>query len=311
MIFWMMDDETNEAALYPPLLLEEHAMKLISALSALLLTTSAWATPDLLVNSVKMPAWVERNTQRLPLTVGMELHNGDTVITGENSRVLLNAADGSNIKLGAQARLIFSDLAQHKNEQPLFSAALNVLQGAFRFTTHAAAKLRNREVVIKVASATIGIRGTDVWGKAAATDKDIVCLIEGKISVNYLDQPAFAMEEPLSFYQMPKSAPPAAVAKVDLGQLQKWAAETEIAPGQGASRLDGHWKLDLMTVDNESLALNAYDELRTAGYAVRIVPLQTGRYSLRISQLPSRTEALALASQLTGKMGITAPVVTR
>lgn len=286
-------------------------MKLITALIPLCLVTSAWAEPDMLVSGVKMPAWVERGAQRLPLAPGMELSNGDILLTGQNSRVLLKAADGSDIKLGESARLALSGLAQKRDGQPLFSAALNVLKGAFRFTTSAVARLRGREVKVKVAGATVGIRGTDVWGKAAETDKDVVCLIEGKISVNYLDEPAFVMDEPLSFYKMPKNAAPAPVAKVDMEQLKKWAAETEIAAGQGAARTGGVWKVDLKTVEGEAATLTAYDELRAAGYDARILPLDAGKYRLYIMQLPSRDEAAALARELTGKMGIDSPAVSR
>ena len=35
---------------------------------------------------------------------------------------------------------------------------------------------------IRVATVTAGIRGTDLWGKSAA-DRQIVCLIEGRIEV--------------------------------------------------------------------------------------------------------------------------------
>jgi len=286
-------------------------MKLIVLLGALLLVAPAWAEPDISVVGVKMPAWVERGSQRMPLAPGMELSNGDVLVTGQNSRVLLKAADGSDVKLGEYARIELSGLSQKRDGRPLFSAALNVLKGAFRFTTSAVAKLREREVLVKVAGATVGIRGTDVWGKAAETDKDVVCLIEGKISVNYLDEPAFVMDEPLSFYKMPKGAAPAPVAKVDLEQLKKWAAETEIPAGQGAVRAGGKWKVDLKTVEGEAKMLEAYDEFRAAGYNVRILPLTDGKYRLRIIQLPSRAEAEALARELTGKMGIETPVVSR
>jgi len=39
--------------------------------------------------------------------------------------------------------------------------------------------------------------------------------------------------------------------------------------------------------------------------------LPGGQFQLRITQLPSRAEAQALAHKLTGKMGITAPTVGR
>jgi hypothetical protein len=64
----------------------------------------------------------------------------------------------------------------------LFRAALNVLEGAFRFTTDVAAKTRKREVSIRAAQVTAGIRGTDLWGRSRPGN-EIVCLIEGERSL--------------------------------------------------------------------------------------------------------------------------------
>ncbi len=286
-------------------------MKLLIALSAMLMATSVYATPDAVVSGVKMPAWVERGMQRLPLSSGMELSNGDILLTGQNSRVLLKTADGSDIKLGEHAKMQLTGLAQQRDGQPLFTAALNVVKGAFRFTTSAIAKLYGREVSVRVAGATIGIRGTDVWGKVAETDQDIVLLIEGKISVSYRNEPAFVMDEPLSLYKMPKDAAPFPIAKVDLEQLKKWAAETEIAAGQGATSTGGKWKVDLKTCAGEAATLLAYDELRAAGYDVRILPLRGNKFRVRILQLPDREAAETLAHELAGKMGIESPAVSR
>ncbi len=119
------------------------------------------------------------------------------------------------------------------------------------------------------------------------------------------------MDQPQTFYVMRKDAPPFPVAGLATEQLTKWAGETEIAAGQGASRAGGKWKVQLLTANSEHDAMAAYDELRTAGYDARIRPLQGGQYQLRITHLPSRAEAQALALKLTGKMGITAPTVGR
>jgi len=78
-----------------------------------------------------------------------------------------------------------------------------------------------------------------------------------------------------------------------------------------AARSGGKWKVRLLTANSEHDALAAYDELRGAGYDARIQPLQGEQYQLRISKLPSRAEAEALARELTGKMGITALTVGR
>jgi hypothetical protein len=46
---------------------------------------------------------------------------------------------------------------------------------------------------------TAGIRGTDLWGKADAT-RDIVCLIEGRITVER-ERDRFVMDQPKRLYR--------------------------------------------------------------------------------------------------------------
>jgi cell division septation protein DedD len=142
-------------------------------------------------------------------------------------------------------------------------------------------------------------------------DFDVVCLLKGEISVAHNSEAPFMMDQAQTFYVMRKDAPPLPVTGLATEQLAKWAAETEIAAGQGAIRSGGKWKVQLLTANSEHDALAAYDELRAAGYDVRILPLQEGQYQLRLTQLPSRAEADALARKLTGKLGVTAPTVGR
>jgi cell division septation protein DedD len=119
------------------------------------------------------------------------------------------------------------------------------------------------------------------------------------------------MDQPQTFYVMRKDAAPFPVTGLATEQLTKWAAETEIAAGQGASRSGGKWNVRLITSHSKSNAMAGLGELRTAGYDARIRRLQDGRYQVRIAHLSSRSEAKALARKLTGKYGITAPTVGR
>ena len=290
------------------------------------------AVAGMVVDGVKMPVWVERGATRLPAAPGMALNNGDGIVTGKGARILLKTADGALVKLGENAHMTISGLDSQPSAH--FKAALNVAKGAFRFTAGILAKLRSREVTVKVANATIGVRGTDVWGKAGGNmsaavlekaigthpgaqnanekiDFDVVCLIEGKIEVAYGPGEAFVMDQPQTVYVMPREATPLPVSPLASEQLGIWAAETEIAAGQGAARSDGKWKVNLLVAANAPDALAHYDELRSAGYPARILPLPDDQYQLRITQLPSRAEATALAQELTGKMGIVAPTVSR
>lgn len=277
----------------------------------LLATISVYAEPDAQVRAVQMPAWLQRGENKVPLRVGSELRNGDMLITGANARIYVHTADGSTVKLGENATLMLDGLSQQSAEQSLFSAVLNVAKGAFRFTTASLAKIKAREVTVKVAGATVGIRGTDVWGKDGS-DQGVVCLIEGNISVTGPDSKGFIMDQPLSFYKMPKGAAPLSVAPVDPEQLKKWAVETDIA--QPAAQMGGNWKVNLLTAPDQASAFAAYDQWRAAGYDVRLQPVAKEggwTYTLRITQLPNRTVAERLAVQLKGALGAENPSASR
>ena len=268
------------------------------------------AQPQAVVEAVQMPAWVERGGAKIPLIPGMELKGTDQLRTGANAKLLLKMGEGSLVKLGEGGSLRLDQLAEGKDK--VFTAALNVLQGAFRFTTTALQKQRKRNIDITIATVTAGIRGTDVWGKAAA-DRDIVCLIEGKIEVQRGQDRPFLMDQPLSFYIAPKNAPPLPVAPVDPEQLRQWATETEIEAGKGAARRGGKWKVLAASVETQEEALKLYDALRAAGYAAEIRPAMAGEkriYDVRLAHLPSRAEAEALAAAIRGKMGVTEPKVS-
>ncbi len=287
------------------------AILAIAAAAAPAADEPARAAPPAVVEAVQMPAWVERGGSRVPLAPGMALAPDDDLRTGANARLLVKLAEGSSVKLGENAQL---RIAQARLRQDnVFASTMNLLAGAFRFTTDALARARRREVSISVATVTAGIRGTDLWGKAAA-DRDIVCLIEGRIEVARAGDPPLTMDQPLSFFIAPHGQPPLPVQPVRPEQLQQWATETEIATGAGAARRGGRWKVVLASGESENEVLRVYQDVRAAGYAAELAPRRVaGRraYDVRIAQLPSRAEAEALGASLSGRYGVGVPRVTR
>ena len=288
------------------------------ALSLILHAMPVHARPDnvpayAIVERVQMPAWLERDGLRQPLEPGKVLRNRDRVLTGADARVVIQLAEGSAVKLGEQAQLDLNALGRRENQ--VFTAALDVAKGAFRFTTGIFSKRRqSRAVNIRVSTITAGIRGTDLWGRSDDA-RDLVCLLEGQITVLHPQDEARAMSEALTFYAAPKWAAPLAIEKVDAVQVSVWAEQTEIQDGSGYVRRGGQWKLELAIVDGESEALGLYDRARAAGYAVRIKPVAAEmggyRYSVRVTQLPSKIEAIMLANKLTSALDLASPRVLR
>lgn len=272
------------------------------------------------VDAVQAPAWVERDGLRQPLVPGQELHNWDHVVTGDQARVLLRLAEGSAVKVGANAEVTLNALG--RKEGSVFTAALDVLRGAFRLTTEVFQRSRDKRAInVRVATLTAGIRGTDIWGKSDA-ERDLICLLEGHITVVHPQAEPLAMDEAMSIYAAPRGQAPQPVAAVDGEQMGRWAAETELQPGAPTLRRGGRWQVVLGVVDTEAEALDLYDRARDAGYPVRVRPRamkaavegaadRTYRYAVALSGLASRAEAAVAARNIGAALEIAAPAVSR
>jgi len=259
------------------------------------------------VDGVQMPAWLERDGKRVPLAPGMELRAGDRVFSGSGARVQVKLSEGSVVKLGENGRLVFAEMQPGKD---LFKATLQVLEGAFRFTTELVGKGKKREVSVRVSQVTAGIRGTDLWGRSR-DDRQIVCLIEGAIDVGADGEKPVRMDKPLQFYQRDKGKTQP-VGLVEAKQLEQWSRETEIEAGKGAARRGGKFIVELATFDSQSGAGAISRQLQDAGYPAQVAQRKEGdkvTYTVRIRQLPSREEAQILANRLKGKFGVKEPKV--
>ena len=280
---------------------------LLAFLLAIVPLTAA-AQPAAVIDGVQLPAWRERDGARAPLVPGMELRAGDRILAGKDARVLVKLAEGSVVKLGENGRLVLAEVQPAKD---LFKAALQVLEGAFRFTTDLASRTRKREVTVRVEQVTIGLRGTDFWGRARG-DRQVVCLIEGAIQVGAPGEPAVSLDKPLQFYQRDKGKTQP-LGMVDPKQIAQWSRETEIEPGKGAARRGGRFALELASLESQSGAGAISRQLQEAGYPAQVAQRKVGdkvTYTVRIRQLPSREEAEALAARLKGKFGVKDPKVT-
>jgi hypothetical protein len=203
--------------------------RLIGITALAMLSLSAQAASLLTVAGFVSPAFVEHaDGKREPLAVGMGLSTKEKVHTGAGGRALMKLSEGSAVKLGENATLAVDQLGMQDSIQGgVISASLEVVRGAFRFTTGLLGKsATERDVRVKVNTITAGIRGTDVWGKSE-TSRDIVCLLEGRVTVSHGGQ-QLTMTEPNSFYIAPRKGKPLPVASVSPEQVRTWSAETEI-----------------------------------------------------------------------------------
>jgi len=257
------------------------------------------------VEAVQYPAWLERGGYSVPLAPGITLEARDRLRTGANARVLVRMGEGSTVKLGENARFEI----QRIDNRGIFRAALQVLAGAFRFTTGALAKRQHRDVTIKVTNITAGIRGTDVWGKST-DERDLVCLLEGKVSVRADGGPDVTLDKPFDFYQKPRGEE-AKAARVDAKQMEIWAAETEIGQGAPAARVGGTWRVVASKFERRDSALALNRRLRASGYPAQMIDEGNGVFVVQVPGLAGEAEARGLMAQLRGIPGVTIPSVSR
>ncbi|HUP28745.1 MAG TPA: FecR domain-containing protein [Usitatibacter sp.] len=254
------------------------------------------------VEAVQYPAWLERGGRAVPLSPGTVLQGQDRLRTGGNARVQLRLSEGSAVKLGENAQFVI----ERAEDRGVYRAAFAVLTGAFRFTTEALGKVRGRDISIKVKNVTAGIRGTDVWGKSTE-ERDLVCLIEGRVSVAAAGHPATTLEQPLDFYQKPRDGEPQ-VAKIDARQLEIWSKETEIDPKGAAARVGGEWRVFAARSAERDSARAMQRRLRAAGYPADIVEAE-GFFNVQVPNLASEDQARALMAGLRTIPGVTLPKV--
>ena len=279
-------------------------LEIVFSLALALSAPGAVAAPAAIVDAVQMPAWVDRAGKQMPAAAGMELIATDTVRTGAGARVYLKLPEGSTVRLGENAKLHLAELVPERGG--LVKGVIDVLSGAFRFTTEALAKPRPRDFKFRVSTVTIGIRGTDLWGRSVSQN-EIVCLIEGKIEVGALDEKPVQMDQPRQFYrrEQGKTQP---LDFVTSERLAEWAKETDITAGAGAVRRGGKWKVVLAQTESKTEAGALLEKLHAAGYAAES-KAQGKRHVVLIAGLPSKAEAEALAAKLRGQHGVADPKV--
>lgn len=276
-------------------------MKTITTLLACctLAALAAHAQPAV-VEAVQYPAWLERGGNAVPLTPGLQLEARDRLRTGGNARVRLRLGEGSAIKLGENAQFVI----ERVEDRGVFRASLDVITGAFRFTTRSLGG--SRDVSIKVKHVTAGIRGTDLWGKST-DERDLVCLLEGRISVGALGHPAVTLDQPLDFYQKPRDGNPE-VAKVDAKQVAEWAKETEISTEGAAAGAGGRWRVVAAVRPKRDEAMALRGILRSAGYPAEVVARE-GYFRIQVAGLLGEPQARALMASLRTLKGVALPTV--
>jgi hypothetical protein len=264
------------------------------------------------VDELQVPAWVEHAGKRQPVHAGTPLVESDVVETGKGGRLIIQLADGSFVKLGEETRLALTALREEETPQSTLTGLLDVVKGVFRYTAGTLGPMPRRDLQVKVASTTLGIRGTDVWGRSkdgAAT----VCLIEGKITLNQPGLAELTMDQPLTFFVAPRDGEPQPIAPVDPEKLKQWSAETELVLGRGVILPGGGWVVQLGSHESEAAARKIEARLLADGVPVEFTTVQLKDrtfHRLRVGGFDTQQDAKYFADKLRARPGIPKPWVT-
>ena len=140
--------------------------KLLPFILLFLISTPVMAERVASVIGVEGEVTVIREGNDLPVTRGEKLYKADQITTGQDSAIELKMLDGSFINLGEMADMFIEELVYDPIKGDGFMD-LKVVVGAFRIVSGSIAKLGPDLMQLKIPTATIGIRGTGLIGKAS------------------------------------------------------------------------------------------------------------------------------------------------
>lgn len=163
-------------------------MKKISvflALLALLFVDAAFARA--VITTLNGTAQVQRGTSPArPLRLGDEVNQGDTVSTGANSALVMKFDDGQVTALTSNSRMTITAY-QYNSQAGTGNILLSLITGGMRAVTGLIGRNTPERVSYRAATATIGIRGTDVTIVTEGGNV-VVTVTEGEITFTFNGQ---------------------------------------------------------------------------------------------------------------------------
>ncbi len=274
--------------------------------------TQARAAADAtVVEAVQLPAQIERLGQKRAAEPGARLRAGDKAITASGSRMLLRLSDRSTIKLGEATEFLIEGLDRSPAASgSQIKAGLKLITGVFRYATDYSSKAlgHKTELNLELATATVGIRGTDFWSMTDA-EHDAVCVFEGHVAVERDGKPGIDLTQPGAFWVVFTNQPEKPAGQATPEQLAKFIGQAEMQPGQGVLLQGGPWSLVLGTGLDGGQAGSLRTRLQDAGYPARTQG-RDGAFEVRIQQFATEQDARTVLGKLAA-LGVTEGRVVR
>lgn len=118
------------------------------------------------VDRVQGEARLVRRTETIPVDTGHPVVGGDRFRTGADSRLLILFHDGTRLTLGESAEAFIADFVYNPIRRS-GAALLDIIKGAFRFTSGEVGRLSDKRIRLRTYAATASTsstRGIDLWG---------------------------------------------------------------------------------------------------------------------------------------------------
>jgi len=129
------------------------------------------------VTRVQGAAMAVQDAMPRVLSVGSEILIGDVLSTGKGSRLEITMSDESVMTLGERASFVVNNYIYLEGDG---AAEFRIIDGAFKAVSGQIAALKHDAMTVTTETATIGIRGTEIWGGALADGPPEVALLSGR-----------------------------------------------------------------------------------------------------------------------------------
>lgn len=121
---------------------------------------------------------VDRNAKLLNATIGFILEQKDTVKTSDNAKAQIVFEDGTVISIGKNAVLNINEFLNDTSNPKNSKVDVKFAEGAFKTITGGIGKVAPERFKLQTKSASIGIRGTIIYG-----DQSMIACTQGEIEV--------------------------------------------------------------------------------------------------------------------------------
>ncbi|WP_164966569.1 FecR family protein [Arcobacter sp. AHV-9/2010] len=131
------------------------------------------------VTIVEGEAFATREGKQIRLNLADKIEKNDFIETKIDSKIKITFIDNTMITIGKESSLKIEDYFFDPNNHSSAKTELNVSKGAFHTITGQIGKVNPSKFKLKTKNATIGIRGTEIYG-----DQNRVFCTQGAIFVN-------------------------------------------------------------------------------------------------------------------------------